>query len=731
MAIKETTVRITDGTNLAGVNDEFDSQFSHKMRTFISDVEIGRATRNVDFYPENLNDRWTSDAKAFRAISAQREKNYKGRSDVRDLEFHRIVEAVVSDQYQTVFPDRQNWFDMRGRTGEVDEETAELQKKALSVLFQEAKYVEKMETFVRNRAIYGTAFAKFSWDFRREVRTAKEKVEVPLIDQDGLPVLEENGEPAMTFEIQRITKERTVYDGFDIQSFPIEDVYVEPRMKDIQAADQVYRHEVSAEWLKGKEELLGLLHLDEIFEAGGDFDTEVSKSPFRDEKRGIPDDTQFENLANQRNTFTLWEWWGWSDLPSSNKAQEVNDNIVTGEREQVQVWMVNNFIIYFRKNPFDNKTKPIIHAQWIRNEDSVYGIGIFDVAKSWFRAISDRINQHIDNVTAAMCNMWAVDVNRLDNVSQDFIFNQFKKIGTDGNPKEVIMPLGVPDLTGSSLSMIEFLSQRARESSGATDPKVGKASNVAATNFSIAFEEASKRFNLYSFGLEIEVVEKVILTGLEYAQQFFDEKRTVRITDPHVRPPVFVEVTPDDFYGFQTVDVVPLGVRTMQNRTLQVQNLVNVLNIGQNIPEFDPVPVLKLLWRALGQPDPDQIIRSPNTRAETKRKVLTENLLLTMQMFDADESDDHEVEIRSHEAWMAANPDEVTAFHGRHQAQHFDFLDILAEQEQGVTIPGQEGPITDTTRDQTQVNAQLAAPQPDIAPNRSVRGTAISNAPRP
>jgi len=693
--------------------------FIQRIHRYIHDVEIGRSNTQADIFPDSINTRWLDALKLYAAIRNTPREEYAGRSKIQSLKFFKLIESITSDQAQTIYPQNEDWFELVGRNPD-DHGKAQRVKKFVQYLLQKADFQREMEPFLRNLPIYGTSVAKIWWERQFEDRIRREITQVPT----GDTVTDSLGSSVKILEpkVKAIRKRRKVFDGVKVRFVPIEDFFIDFRAKHnrLEDWDCVERMQVTAEWLRGKEKQMNLKRLDEVFAEGSKKIRDLEESQHRRDKLTNSEDRIFLDKYYEKHDFTMWEWWGWENLPEDLDLEQFQNFKITGRRLPMRAWIINKKLIYLGINPYFDKFKPYLTSQWIVNPDGFYGWSAADIVKSWHYGITDRTNQMVDNVTFSLCAMFGVNEKALVNKSQDFIVNQFKRILFKTDPRTAMTDIRPPDMTGSGLSFIEYMGKEEQEALGASDSILGIAGDSPATNFTIANENASKKWRYQAFRQERDIVIDPVRKCIQFSQQFVNDNQWIRVIGPDGRTPDYLEMGPDDFYGDFEVDIVPLGMTALRQRTLQVQNLINFLNIAANLTEIDKKTIAMDIYKTMGLGNPEKIIVQNLNTPEVIAKARSENIALQYQQIPVLPTDRHALEIPVHEVEITQRENAGKEINNlvMHNAEHMRMLSIELEQQNQENGGQQEKFLNADPNQQTQIAAQSEVPRLLDAPNR-------------
>lgn len=708
------------GENLAGQDEAFDKLVVANVREMMRDIEDARNLKSSDFYPDSFYKRWKDADKLFRVVRNLITEKYKGFSQIQSVAPHEAIMTLAGDQHQSVFPPNGKFFELRGRTGQRDDDLARRQEKILQVLFDEARYQREMRKVSRDRVMYGTGIFKMHWEREEARKKFKEIIEREVTD-------ELSGEAVLEQVITVAERDVVLREGLKVRHIPLEDFYIEPHATDIAAFNKVERMEMTAEALEGWRKKMKLVRLDKIFKEKADrlWERTDERRMEKQSESGLGTDTKYSSAAAKDNTYTVWECWLHLDLPGEGTSQQDREEgAVTGKKSIVKAWISNQELLYLAKIPYWNVDNVYFSSQFIGNFDGFYGYGLPDIVKTYFYGATDRLNQSIDNVTLNMLRMKAVWRQGLSSPDQDLAVKPDSWIYTKDDPRKIFMDFTVPDMTGTALQLVEFLEEKAKNAMGAVPSKLGIPGTTAATNFSISHEEANKRLGFIVRDFEDDVVIDPVLVAIEFCRQFFTEQRSIRITDPHGGQETWIDVGEEDFYGFQQIDVKPLGISNKRQKIADVGNIINFLNIAMNIPTANAEKLLIDLATAMELPNPEEIIRKDLGRSASIKKAEQENLFMDIMFIPPEPDDNHETEIAVHEKELLQADENQRVNLKRHMAMHIEFA--LAQQtaeEAAMTQQAAQVPPESVKREE-----QLNAARPEFAPNRPMAGTSVQSA---
>ncbi len=153
----------------------------------------------------------------------------------------------------------------------------------------------------------------------------------------------------------------------------------------------------------------------------------------------------------------------------------------------------------------------------IRVSHRMAGRSIADTLIDIQRIRTDITRLALDGLSQALVSRTAVNLNQVHDDGLDALYDA--DIGgvvpTKGDPREIIMPLTSPDVSGSALTMLEYWDQRSEEASGVTRHSQGlapKAITETASGIADLQAAANERIELVALWLKYGLEE--VFTGI-------------------------------------------------------------------------------------------------------------------------------------------------------------------------------------------------------------------------
>lgn len=519
---------------------------------------------NSRHYYKTFRDNWLTYYKQYRSyLDASTTKDYyKWRSKLFIPATARAVDGWVDSIMLTAMAPKP-FFSLSPRE-EADVAQAKLMETLLDYQFEESNFFVEIYKFVKQVAIYGTAFGKVHWE--KKTKTVKKKEEFMGI---------EIGEP------QEV--EETTFDGPVFKALDIFDVYVSPKATSLDDTWVIHRSEKKLSDLKAlaKQDIYkNVAALENYFASSTPQEQAERKS-----MQGLPEAYGKEEGDNRM--IEILEYWN-------------------SDRTKTCTIAAQRFIIREeRENPFSGMD-PFVHGTLSIIPFELYSIGHPERVKDLQDQLNSEVNQRLDNRNLRQ-NM-IVKVRRGANVN---VRNLITKPGgiwlTDD--MTAIEPVQVPE-TGTSSSFAEenLLKQEIEEATGITKFSRGsgaEGSRKTATEASLQSRAGTKSFALQVMLLEEMVLKPTIEKFYQLDQLFMTEERIVRIAGQSAQ---FVAVSPPD--ALQTFDIKANASSELMDKNLKVQQMIQMLQIAAQDPTLNRQELYKRIWEAWGYKDYNQLFNA-------------------------------------------------------------------------------------------------------------------------
>lgn len=522
------------------------------------------------------------------------------------------VEIICSQIFKTMMAPDPPIQTKAGPAG--DEMQAKLIEEVLSFELRKSKFDVNFYDTLKEAVRYGSGFMKFFWERVTDTRPRKVAVNQPMDEFIGglnpaqLSGQEPIGEPGIQgFEVRDV--QVPLKNQLCAKYVHIRDIFPEPNTKN---------------WNR-------VIHRDKI--PYGDIVREINRGAFfdvRDKLENLVEGEKFEqdireikqelgyfeehrDMAKFEKNHTVWEFYGaiprkWIDfeIPEGDEAE----TLVPGK-----VMVASGCaLLASEQNPFFDGESPILKMDYIRTTEP-YGKGIPELIEDEQDEINEIRNQRVDNVNLIINKMIAIFevslVNPKDLVSRPGAFIRMKANVTD-DIRRAIMPIDIPDVTGSAYKETQDIERQVQERTGANRVTLGTAGDTTDTNSTLGGMELTRHmFNerVAAYGMVIEedfllkAAEKMyslIYQELSPKDMFFilgDDPVTIK-EDPIFGP---IKIPRWKAFAFVPPEVVsqaylfkPMGMFTLENKVVKTAQIMDAIKLGSMDPmRFDAMQALK------------------------------------------------------------------------------------------------------------------------------------------
>lgn len=623
-----------------------------------------------------LVDKWNNWEKLYNNITYG--NSYTGFANLFSPETRKCVRALENFVDESLFGQNPNFKIQNSAKGEMSERNGKSLTDLIFAQMQEIKFRDKIRKFVNYLLVYGIAVVKPIWVKRyRRIKKYNEltgKTEVEFIAE---------------------------YDNIDLEIKDIRSVFFDPFVKDYKLLDCVIeKNTVTLDYLKQFERTEqkpdGIY--DNLKELEDDAEYSAYSAESRDNVSTVDNsergDEYLNRLTGLSNNFEtgkkiqILEAWCYFDVDGD------------GKKESAIIVLANNTIIRMEENPYWLGKFPYIFHQWEEIHGTILGMGIPQLAEKSQIALNDFLNQIMDNISHIINNMWVKD--RLANINNAQLKSrQNGVIECDGNPREVLQALEKPNTVSEGLQAVALSKEDIRGGTGVPASLQSLPSKYGTTATEAGNMYASAARDVFSKLRRVEdcVVVDFLDFAVNYDLQFMSRTQFINyLGEQAANSTLGVEgVTLEKLRG--TYHYIPLGLSTMENRIVSLQQEINFLNIALKLPD-GIVNLHKLsnnIWQKMGGTFNDGIIFSDPT--ETLIKPEEENLILQKGEFLTPHPNDNVILHLSAHQSLGDLPNVVD-----HINKHIEMVQLLAMQKQiaaqgvvqpnNAAVPPQEQPRT-------------------------------------
>jgi len=248
------------------------------------------------------------------------------------------------------------------------------------------------------------------------------------------------------------------------------------------------------------------------------------------------------------------------------------------------------FTLRDSKNPYYHGRKPFTVAKIISVPQEFWGISLIEAGAQAAKLMEDLLNNGMDNLNFAVNSMIGVNENLVEDT--EMVSTPGKIVHTRGNPRDILFPLQMPDVTANVFNFYNLANDIAKRSTGVVDYVVGQASGGrTATEASLLTNEAAKRIGLHIHIFGDTFVGPLAEMTHELNRQFVTAEKTIRVTGMEGDPYEEVRITPDVFGA--NVDFIWEHEDRELNSMVARQELLQSLTIAQGNPSlWGIVPII-------------------------------------------------------------------------------------------------------------------------------------------
>lgn len=509
------------------------------------------------------------------------------------------VSSVMSILFQQLPP-----FTVSGRSSQLDDDMALMIQKAVWYFMQQSRFQVQARRYCTDAAIYGSAWAKV---YMGEMRDAK-IVFQPQTDAIGV---------MQGYARQEQVNAIPMVKWATVSPY---DMWVDPEADWVgnfgrgafhrvrKSANEIKQMILQNKWRQVKPELLN----DNTYKTQGSIDTQ-------DYRRSI------EGLPNlQRKDMVLYDFWG--TMPTKEATDlgiiAASDEILVPAHVVLLGDSTGPALDYLvaERNPLPTQNLPFIHDVWEDLGHSPHGRGVCENAAGPQMALNVSVNTAIDNRSSAIQQIMGVNIDQMEDPEEDLVYKQNWIMRFNGNPKDALFPLTVPNMTDGINMEIEQYSKMIEEQSGIAKLAPDSfGSNRTAGGMSLVFQSASKFLRDITFQFEQNLIGQTARLMYQHILLFMPDEFLVNLTDnplvPLMRKVALKDLAAD-------CDFIPMGLQGLQMKETELQQLIQFAQSVQN-PITAPIinwPLLvKNIYKRFGFKDADQIILSNNLPPEQQR----------------------------------------------------------------------------------------------------------------
>lgn len=443
----------------------------------------------------------------------------------------------------------------------------------------------------------GTCVVKTGWEYREEIRSIRRLVEVPLLDENKEPIIDNNGN--VITDTQEVVSDEVIA----IHNRPTamvcrnQDIFLDPTcLGDFDRCQFiVHRFETNMSALKIK----GLYkNLDKI-QLSMDYSYQREALGFK-----------FEDEA--RKSFIVYEYWGNYDLDGDGIAEPI-----------VCSW-VGNILIRLDNNPFPDKKPPFIVCPFLPEPFSLYGESNAEMLSEIQKVKTAIIRGFIDNMASSNNGQIGIRRGALDHANKD---RMLKGLNFEYNGSVNDFFVGqFNQLPTSAFNFLQYLTGEAEGLTGVnTYGNNPNYSQMGEHSTSKGVLDSGNQRKLHVVrNISENLVKPLLRKWLEYNAEFLDDMTTFRITESQ-----FTTIKRDDLYGAIDID---LRISTNEDNQIKASELSFLLQtLG---PSEDPTVryrIMSQIAQLYKMPDLATFLENYQPQPDPLQQALTQAQLENIQ----------------------------------------------------------------------------------------------------
>lgn len=482
-------------------------------------------------------------------------------------------------------------FVVRGRASTLDDGIAEMIQKVVWYFMQQSKFPVHARKYITNAAIYGSAWGKvFIEDVRHTSIESRPQTDIVTGQAAGF---------------QKFAKTQ-VFPMVRFENVDIYDLWKDPE----------------SDWLNttGK----GIYH--RIWKSPTSIQEQIIRGKYRaiDSKllnasKGSTHDTDVRRTIEglqplSRTMLSTMDFWG---VMPQDVAEQAGIEFPSDELD-VPVHCILLFdkskmvdYLFVERNQLPGHALPFVHDVWEDVGHGADGRGITENTEGPQTALNVTVNTRLDNKATAIQQIIAANIDVLEDPEEDLKFKQNWIIRTNGNPREAIYPLTVPDLTAGSHVEAKEFERMIEESSGINKFVSGTesfGSNRTASGINTVFQAASRFLRDITSQMEYNLMAGTAKLFYQHVIQFMPDQFLVDITD-NPQAPKLREIALQKIV--QDVDFIAFGVQGLQIKEVELNQLIQFAQTTANPIDMQYINrplLLKNIYERFGFKDGDKII---------------------------------------------------------------------------------------------------------------------------
>lgn len=535
------------------------------------------------------------------------------------------VETVVSrtlDAFFSFIP----WFDCKGHVM-ADDPASEKMQIVMEKKLTLGKLVQAVETHVRNICIYGFAALKIDWDFGYDhIISMQEEYAMQMTPMGPQPILNPiNGQPIVIgytpidVKVPRNCPRFTPMDIFDTLIDPDGNFFAHITERPFSEIRREMEVNPNLYFPDAIQKLESAIRLSET-------DTDaviVRMAEFWDE------------VNNTRTIITYGEDADAIALKDQRFANRVGAAYQAYRRK---VYAGTPIVLFHGENPFMHKKAPILFTSYIKLPNELYGIGAIECIANLNESLNKFVNMIADNWNLGINQRYAYDTNAdIDHRALSNANVPGGKVGVNGDPTKVIMPLPTHTPTPGDYNILETYKGMIEMGSGISDfysKGLGAPTgNRTATGINSIMNESNFRFKMFIRNYELDVLQPLLRMVATMIQQFVTTPEEILITKDQQTPglPKYYQVKPEELIGAFDFDLV--AANYSENKVIRQRNILAFANLAAQSPFLNEYPALLELAKLFEIRNAERMLKTPQQVAMEQQQQQQQQM--EMMMFES------------------------------------------------------------------------------------------------
>jgi|GEM_PF-5377738 len=415
------------------------------------------------------------------------------------------------------------------------------------------------ETVVGNMIVYGTAITYTGWQVRTRLVKQAALAERPLLDSDGLPLLDGQGQP-LAYESRQVSEVRQViHDDPVCAHILLTDFYIDPEAADIETARYL-----------GHKEYLSRAQLLDLAEQGKYQIDWERLSPMRR-------DGEYADSADAGLGFyLLHHYW-----------QEQRHAVILN-REQC---------VLEEENPFWHGLTPYDKCCYVQLPGQFYGMGVPEILAGLQDELNTSRNQRIDYNSLALRRMWKLRKG-CGLTARDLLWRQNGVLQVEN--MDDVQEINIQGLPADAFANEAGVKQDMQDVTGCHDILMGISyANETATTTMTRDNNASLRFKAVVTAVVKDLLLPVARKFAALDQQFLSESRAIRLLNSPADP--LFQVAPGDVDGDYDISYCGAAIESLANKELNKEKALQAYSLALADPAYqaDDTARLKLFRKVL------------------------------------------------------------------------------------------------------------------------------------